>query len=75
MKRLLTILCALLLTLLLAGCGSKQYQVTTKSGKSYTADGALDYDVQTETYRFENENGNEVILNQEDIEVIQEKDK
>jgi len=60
-------------TLLLAGCGSKQYEVTTKGGDIYTAKGALKYDVQSETYSFENEQGLEVRLNQEDIEVIQEK--
>lgn len=57
----------------LAACGAKNYQVTTKSGQNYMATGPLEYDVQTETYKFQNEDGKEVILNQEDIEVIQEK--
>jgi len=73
MNRIIATLLALLLTLSLVGCGSKTYQVTTKAGNTYTAKGALEYDVQSESYTFENEEGKEVILNQEDIEVIQEK--
>ncbi|QJB57621.1 YgdI/YgdR family lipoprotein [Pseudodesulfovibrio sp. zrk46] len=72
MNRFLTIMFALLLTCVLAGCGAKTYQVTTKAGKTYTAKGSLEYDVQSETYKFKNDDGKEVILNQEDIEVIQE---
>lgn len=72
MNRFITILLTMLLTCFLAACGSKMYQVTTKTGKTYTAKGALEYDVQSETYKFQNAEGKEVILNQEDIEVIQE---
>lgn len=72
MNRLIAIIATLLLTCFLAACGAKNYQVTTKAGKIYTAQGALEYDVQSETYKFKNEEGKEVILNQEDIEVIQE---
>ncbi len=53
----------------LAACGTKTYQVTTKSGQTYTANGSLDYDVKSETYKFKNEKGKEIILNQKDIEV------
>lgn len=72
MKRLVAIVVTLLLTFSLAACGSKNYQVTTKTGNIYNTKGALEYDVQSETYKFKNEEGKEVILNQEDIEVIQE---
>ncbi len=72
MKHVITILASLLLVFMLAGCGSKNYQVTTKSGQNYTSNGPLEYDVQSETYKFKNAEGREVILNQEDIEVIQE---
>ena len=74
MKRFIAIILTLMLTLSLAACASKTYQVTTKSGSTYTSEGPLKYDVQSETYKFVNENGKEVIINQEDIEVIQEKD-
>lgn len=74
MKYLLTICASLVLLFSLTGCGSKTYQVTTKSGHNYTAKGPLDYDVQSETYKFKNNEGKEIILNQEDIEVIQEAD-
>ena len=72
MNRFITVVLALLMTCFLAACGTKSYQVTTKTGKTYTAEGSLEYDVQSETYKFKNEEGKEVILNQEDIEVIQE---
>lgn len=73
MKRIISLLLAALLVMVLAGCGAKSYQFTTKSGQIYTSAGEPEYDVQSETYKFENEEGREVILNQEDIEVIQEK--
>lgn len=72
MKHIVALI-SMMLILALGGCGSKNYQVTTKSGQSYTATGPLEYNVQSETYTFKNEEGKEVILNQEDIEVIQEK--
>ena len=72
MNRFITLLLTLIVCSLLAACGTKMYQVTTKTGKTYTTKGALQYDVQSETYKFENAEGREVILNQEDIEVIQE---
>jgi len=72
MNRCVAIISTLLLTCFLVACGAKSYEVTTKTGKTYTTEGALQYDVQSETYKFENEEGKEVILNQEDIEVIQE---
>lgn len=74
MNRLIGFILTLLLLFSLVGCGTKTYQVTTKTGKIYTASGSLEYDVQSETYKFKNENGKQVILNQEDIEVIQEKE-
>jgi len=73
MKRLLALLLTFLLTFSLAACGSKAYQVTTRSGQTFTAKGSPEYDVQSETYKFKDEEGKEVILNQEDIEVIKEK--
>ena len=72
MNRFFALLLTLLLSALLVACGAKSYQVTTKTGKTYTSKGTLEYDVQSETYKFENKEGKEVILNQEDIEVIQE---
>lgn len=74
MKHILLFFSSLLLIFSLSACGAKSYQVTTKTGKIYTAKGSLEYDVQSETYKFKNEDGKQVILNQEDIEVIQEKD-
>lgn len=75
MNRIIALVLAMLLALSLTACGSKTYLVTTKTGKTYTAKGALEYKVQSETYTFTDEEGQEVILNQEDVEVIQEKKK
>lgn len=61
-----------ILALFLLGCGTKNYQVVTKSGKTYTTQGAPDYNVESETYSFTNKEGKQVIINQSDIEVIQE---
>lgn len=74
MHRFIAIILTLLLSFALTACASKTYEVTTKSGKTYSSKGSLEYDVQNETYKFKNEQGKEVIINQEDIEVIQEKD-
>lgn len=72
MKRFVTATLVVLLALFLYGCGTKSYQVVTKSGQTYTTQGKVDYDVQSKTYSFKNQEGREVILNQADIEVIQE---
>ncbi|WP_319467063.1 YgdI/YgdR family lipoprotein [uncultured Pseudodesulfovibrio sp.] len=72
MLRRITLALSFCLILALAACGTKTYQVTTKSGQTYTANGSLDYDVKSETYKFKNEKGKEIILNQKDIQVIQE---
>jgi|GEM_PF-1929791 len=73
MKRFIAIILALTLSFMLFGCGTKYYEVTTKTGKVYNAVGDLEYDVDQKTYTFENEKGKEVILSKEDIEVIVEK--
>jgi len=73
MKRILALIVTLILAFSLTACGSKSYNVTTRSGDTFTAIGSPKYDVQTETYKFQDEEGKEVILNQEDIKVIKEK--
>lgn len=75
MKRIIGTLLALLMLLSLAACGSKSYQVTTKTGKTFITQGSPEYDMKSETYKFTNEEGKEVIINQADVDVIQERDK
>lgn len=72
MKKLLMLLVVSSM-LFLAGCGTKSYLITTKSGQTYTTDGKMEYDVKSNTYTFTNPKGEEVILNQSDVEVIKEK--
>ena len=73
MKRILALIMTLLLAFSLTACGFKSYQITTQSGETFTANGAPEYDVQSQTYKFHDEEGKEVILNQKDIKVIKEK--
>ncbi|BDQ36401.1 hypothetical protein SYK_07610 [Pseudodesulfovibrio nedwellii] len=72
MKRFFTLVMLCLFAFSLTACFSKKYMITTNTGKTYIADGSPEYDVQTETYKFEDDKGKKVILNQEDIEVIKE---
>lgn len=75
MKRCITALLVLLMLVSLAACGSKNYQVTTKTGETFHTQGAPEYDMKSETYKFTDEKGEEVILNRTDVDVIQEQDK
>lgn len=75
MKRCITALLVLLMLALLAACGSKNYQVTTKTGETFHTQGAPEYDMKSETYTFTDEKGEEVILNRIDVDVIQEQNK
>ncbi|WP_243546127.1 YgdI/YgdR family lipoprotein [Pseudodesulfovibrio tunisiensis] len=71
MKRIIAILLTLAMALPLTACGSKTYHVVTKEGDSYTTQGKPDYDVKTETYTFEKEDGQEISINREQIKHIE----
>lgn len=73
MKKLIAIILMLSLAFILMACGAKYYEVTTKTGAVYIVKGSPQYNMDSQTYKFENEDGREIILNKEDIEVIQEK--
>ena len=73
MRRHLAAALILALLFVLTACGSRQYVVTTKSGQAYTATSDLEYDMESQTYSFEDENGRQVRLNKEDVEVIKQK--
>lgn len=75
MKRCITALLVLLMLISLAACGSRNYQVTTKTGEVFHTQGAPEYDMKSETYKFTDEKGEEVTLNRTDVDVIQEQDK
>lgn len=72
MKRFITTLLVLLMLIVLAACGSRNYQVTTKTGETFHTQGAPEYDMKSETYKFTDEKGEEVILKRADVDVIQE---
>lgn len=71
MQRFFAFLLAIALLLSLTACGSK-YVVTTKSGEKYMANGPLDLDVKDKTYTVIDEDGNPVILEQDDIDKVTE---
>lgn len=72
MKRFIAVILSLTLTLFLLGCGATYYRVTTKTGEVYTVRGAPKYDMSQKTYTFHSEEGEQVILNKEEIEDIVE---
>jgi uncharacterized lipoprotein YehR (DUF1307 family) len=72
MRRILALIATLILAFSLTACGSKTYNITTHSGDTFTAKGSPEYDVKTNSYKFNDENGKEVILNKDEIKVIKE---
>ena len=72
MQRFLILLATFLLTALLAGCGAKSYSIKTNSGHEYIAEGTPVYNVKQDTYTFTDHQGNEVVINKDDIRLIKE---
>lgn len=69
MHRIFILLATLLLAALLAGCGAKAYRIKTISGQEYIANG-IEYNVKLNTYTFTNNQGEEVVINKDDIQYI-----
>ncbi|WP_027721932.1 YgdI/YgdR family lipoprotein [Maridesulfovibrio zosterae] len=75
MKKILitAVLCAL--PMLLVGCGSKHYTITKADGSTVTSAGEPEFVKASNTYKFENLDGQDVILKREDIkEIIKNKE-
>ena len=72
MQRVLILLATLLLAFTLAGCGAKSYRIKTMSGQEYIAQGAPEYNVKSDTYTFTDKQGQEVVINKDDIRLIKE---
>lgn len=72
MKRFFQLLAVTILTLSLTACLSTKYEITTLDGQTYIACENPQYNVATETYIFKDENGEEVILQKEEIQYIKE---
>lgn len=72
MKRFIAVILTLMLCLSMTGCGAKYYRVTTKTGEVYMVKGTPKFDVSEKTYTFEDETGDKVVLNKEEIEDIVE---
>jgi len=75
MKRIVAAMLALAMLLPLTACGSKSYEVTTKTGRTFNTQGSPKYDMKSETYTFTDEEGKEVIVNQSDVDIIRESGK
>ena len=70
MKRLLAVSILCLGLMILAGCGSKHYTITTADGNNIVSDGEPKFIKKSNTYKFENLDGQEVILKREDVKEI-----
>ncbi|WP_316900342.1 YgdI/YgdR family lipoprotein [Pseudodesulfovibrio indicus] len=71
MKNLLRPLVLTALTLALAACMSS-YRITTTDGQVYIADETPVYDVATDSYAFTAQDGQQVRLSKQQIELIKE---
>jgi hypothetical protein len=69
-KKALAILGLFAALTMLVACGTTYYTVTTNVGKSYTAVNEPKLDTKAKTYHFKDTNGNEVILNQDEVTEI-----
>lgn len=72
MRTLIVLIAILLLTAPLSGCSAKSYTIRTHEGREYVADGPPQYDVQSATYTFTDDQGREVVINKDDIRLIKE---
>jgi predicted aminopeptidase len=72
MSALSRLLAACLLALALAACMTTSYKITTTDGQIYIARDNPVYDVNTDTYAFTDENGEQVTLGKQEIKLIKE---
>jgi len=72
MKRIIITagLCAMLMVF--AGCGSKHYTVTKADGSTVVSVGEPKFSKDSSSYKFEDLDGQEVILKREDVQEIKE---
>ncbi|WP_320170134.1 YgdI/YgdR family lipoprotein [Maridesulfovibrio sp.] len=70
MKRLffVAVLCCLLFVF--AGCGSKHYTVTKADGSTVVSVGEPEFSKDSNTYKLENLDGQEVVIKREDVKEI-----
>jgi predicted aminopeptidase len=72
MSALTRLLAACILTLALAACMTTSYKITTTTGQIYFAQDNPVYDVNTDTYAFTDETGQQVTLGKQEIKLIKE---
>ncbi|CCO24217.1 YgdI/YgdR family lipoprotein [Maridesulfovibrio hydrothermalis] len=75
MKKVL--ISAFLCTFLFAatGCGSKHYTITKNDGSTAVSVGEPKFSKDSSSYKFENLDGQEVIIKREDVKEIRQNDK
>ncbi|WP_321403370.1 YgdI/YgdR family lipoprotein [Maridesulfovibrio sp.] len=64
------LLCAGLMVF--AGCGAKHHTITKTDGSSIVSVGAPQFDKDSNTYTFENVDGQQTTIKREDVEQIEE---
>ncbi|NDV28736.1 YgdI/YgdR family lipoprotein [Desulfovibrio sp. JC010] len=67
------LLCAGLLVF--AGCGSKHHTITKTDGSTAVSIGAPEFDKDSNTYTYENVDGEDVTIKREDVQQIEENKK
>jgi hypothetical protein len=72
MKRLILVLLLCCGMLFLTGCGSKHYTLHMKSGEEVVAVGKPKYDKKSDTLSFKNVNGQNIIVQKQDIDKVVE---
>lgn len=70
---LAAVLCSMVI--FVAGCGSRHYTITKTDGSNAVSVGAPEFSKQSDTYTYENLDGQSVTIKREDVkEIIQNKD-
>lgn len=75
MKRIFitAVLCSLLMVV--AGCGSKHYTITKADGSTSVSVGEPEFSKDSSSYKYENLDGQDVILQREEVKEIKQNDE
>lgn len=75
MKRILITAVLCILLMVLAACGSKHYTITKTDGSTAVSVGEPKYSKTSSSYKFQNLDGQDVIIKREDVKEIRENEK
>jgi uncharacterized protein YxjI len=72
MNKLFLVLAAVTLPIILAACMGAKYKITTHTGETYISTENPQYNVEADTYVFQDEKGKEIMLKKQEIQFIKE---